>query len=86
MNARVRLPDGPPDEAILSADEAELLFGRTTVGAAKISPAEADKLRLLVDSARIRLAYTDDRHFAVSLSSIRTLPHQIEAFYMKMLP
>jgi SNF2 family DNA or RNA helicase len=32
------------------------------------------------------LAYTHDRHFAVSLSGIRTLPHQIEAVYMKMLP
>jgi hypothetical protein len=27
---RVRLPDGSPDEAILSADEAELLFGQAT--------------------------------------------------------
>ena len=48
--------------------------------------ANADQLRLLVESARIRLAYTHDRHFAVSLSGIRTLPHQIEAVYMKMLP
>lgn len=39
-----------------------------------------------MESARIRLAYSHDRHFAVSLSGIRTLPHQIEAVYMKMLP
>ena len=45
---RVRLPDGSPDEAILSADEAEGLFEQTTTGAVKIPPAEADKLRLLV--------------------------------------
>jgi hypothetical protein len=63
---RVRLPDGTPDEAILSADEAELLFGQTAIGgAAQVSPAEANKLRLLIESARIRLAYTHDRHFAV---------------------
>jgi hypothetical protein len=83
---RVRLPDGSPDEAILSADEAELLFGQATTAGVKVTPAEADKLRQLVESARIRLAYTHDRHFAVSLSGIRTLPHQIEAVYMKMLP
>jgi hypothetical protein len=83
---RVRLPDGTPDEAILSADEAELLFGQTFSGTAQVAPAEAEKLRLLIESARIRLAYTHDRHFAVSLSGIRTLPHQIEAVYMKMLP
>ena len=53
---------------------------------AAIHPADAEKLRLLVESARIRLAYAHDRQFAVSLSGIRTLPHQIEAVYMKMLP
>jgi len=47
---------------------------------------DGEKLRLLVESARIRLAYTHDRQFAVSLSCIRTLSHQIEAVYMKMLP
>jgi len=30
--------------------------------------------QLLVESARIRLAYAHDRQFAVSLSGIRTLP------------
>jgi superfamily II DNA or RNA helicase len=39
-----------------------------------------------VESARVRLAYAYDRQFAVSLSGIRTLPHQIEAVYLKMLP
>jgi hypothetical protein len=50
---RVRLPDGSPDEAILSADEAELLFGQATIAGTKVAPAETDKLRLLVESARI---------------------------------
>ena len=68
---RVRLSDGSPDEAILSADEAELLFGQMAAKVAKIAPAEVEKLRLLVESARIRLAYTHDRHFAVSLSGTR---------------
>jgi hypothetical protein len=65
---RVRLPDGSPDEAILSADEAEGLFGQTTTGTVKIAPAEADELRLLVESARIRLAYT---HIGTSRSACR---------------
>jgi hypothetical protein len=86
FECRIRLPDGTPDEAILSADEARLLFRQATTGSAQVTPADADKLRLLIESSRIRLAYTHDRHFAVSLSGIRTLPHQIEAVYMKMLP
>jgi superfamily II DNA or RNA helicase len=47
---------------------------------------DAEKLRLLIESTRIRLAYAHDQQFAVSLSGIRTLPHQIEAVYQAMLP
>lgn len=83
---RVRLPDGAPDEAILSPAEAELVFGKPLAAPASIRPADPERLRLLVESARIRLAYAHDRHFAVSLSGIRTLPHQIEAVYIRMLP
>lgn len=83
---RVRLADGTPDEAILSLEEGAVLAGQSAVTPTAIQPAEAEKLRLLVESARIRLAYAHDRQFAVSLSGIRTLPHQIEAVYMKMLP
>lgn len=83
---RVRLADGTPDEAILSLEEGAALVGQAVVIPTAIRPADAEKLRLLVESARIRLAYAHDRQFAVSLSGIRTLPHQIEAVYMKMLP
>jgi len=83
---RVRLADGTPDEAILSLEEGAALVGQAVVAPTVVHPAEAEKLRLLVESARIRLAYAHDRQFAVSLSGIRTLPHQIEAVYMKMLP
>ncbi len=86
FECRVRLPDGSPDEAILSQDEAAVLLGQPLATAAKIHPIDSEKARLLVESARIRLAYAHDRHFAVSLSGIRTLPHQIEAVYLKMLP
>jgi hypothetical protein len=83
---RVRLSDGTPDEAIITADEAAGLMGQKIETSTLIHPAEAEKIRLLVESTRIRLAYAHDRQFAVSLSGIRTLPHQIEAVYMKMLP
>ena len=82
---RVRLATGHLDETILSASEvAELLDHKPEVASA--APVDAERLRPLVESARIRLAYTYDKHFAVSLSGIRALPHQIEAVYLKMSP
>src|SRR5262245_14638301 len=82
---RVRLPDGSLEELILSRDETTALSGESGV-TAKGRLVDANDLQLLVESARIRLAYVHDRQFAVSLSGIRTLPHQIEAVYQKMLP
>ena len=66
--------------------EAAALVGSPPDTDSKTPLANADHLRLLVESARIRLAYAHDRQFAVSLSGIRSLPHQIEAVYMRMLP
>lgn len=83
---RVRLADGSPDEAILSAEEAQRAFGELVSDVVAAPPSDPERLRLLIESARIRLAYTHDKQFAVSLSGIRTLPHQIEAVYLKMLP
>jgi len=83
---RVRLSDGTPDEAILSREESAAIFGQQTEFPTSVRPVDAESIRLLVESARIRLAYAHDRHFAVSLSGIRTLPHQIEAVYIRMLP
>jgi SNF2 family DNA or RNA helicase len=83
---RVRLPDGTLEEAVISPAEAATALGADKTAPATLRPADAEKLRLLVESARIRLAYAHDRQFAVSLSGIRTLPHQIEAVYQAMLP
>ena len=85
---RVRLPDGALEEAVVSPEEAAAVFaaGQGAQETAAARPADPEKLRLLIESARIRLAYAHDRQFAVSLSGIRTLPHQIEAVYRKMLP
>jgi len=73
----VRLADGTPDEAILSREEADTLLGHRADTPTSVAPVDAEKFRLLIESARIRLAYAYDKHFAVSLSGIRTLPHQI---------
>ena len=84
---RVRLPDGALEEAVISPDEAAAIVGTASTVEKKLpQTADAGRLRLLVESARIRLAYAYDHQFAVSLSGIRTLPHQIEAVYLKMLP
>ncbi len=83
---RVRLSDGALEEAVISAEEAAELFGAPPISDESAQPADAGRVRLLVESARIRLAHAYDRQFAVSLSGIRTLPHQIEAVYLKMLP
>jgi SNF2 family DNA or RNA helicase len=83
---RVRLPDGLLEEAVISATEAASILGAEREVSESAKPVDAEKLRLLVESSRIRLAYAHDRQFAVSLSGIRTLPHQIEAVYQAMLP
>ena len=83
---RVRLPDGTLEEAVISPAEAATVFGAEQKAPALMKLADAERLRLLVESARIRLAYAHDRQFAVSLSGIRALPHQIEAVYQAMLP
>lgn len=86
FECRVRLPDGTLEEAVVSLEEASHIGDEDPETTNAISPVDADKLRLLVESARIRLAYSYDRQFAVSISGIRTLPHQIEAVYQAMLP
>ena len=86
LECRVRLSSGVLDETVISDEEAQGLIAGEGAEAPTAVPANADQLRLLVESTRIRLAYTHDPHFAVSLSGIRTLPHQIEAVYLKMLP
>jgi SNF2 family DNA or RNA helicase len=46
----------------------------------------ADNLFLLVESTRIRLAFAHDPYFAVSLSGVEALPHQLETVYEQMVP
>lgn len=65
---RVRLPNGHLEEAVLTQEEIEALLGHVNRVKEPSRPVDPEKLRLLVESARIRLAYSHDRQFAVSLS------------------
>ncbi|HZD71556.1 MAG TPA: helicase, partial [Actinomycetes bacterium] len=80
---RVRTTAGVPDETTLTGAELSEALERATSTAAIIP---ARDLFRWVESHRIRLAYAHDPYFAVSLSGIRGLPHQIEAVYRHLLP
>ena len=86
FECRVRLHDGTLDEAVITERKPPPSPAAPRTPTARRPLANADHIRLLIESARIRLAYAHDRQFAVSLSGIRTLPHQIEAVYIRMLP
>src|SRR5262249_13579328 len=76
----------PPEGPSRRGEGAAGFCGRRAGPRPSASPADAESTPLRVEPARTRLAYAHDRHFAVSLSGIRTLPHQIEAVYLRMLP
>ena len=81
---RVRTEDGRLDETFLEAGEIE--NGAIEPVGERTQLASGDDLFDLVEARRIELAYTHDPNFAVSLSGIRGLPHQIAAVYRHMLP
>ncbi len=79
----VRRTDGLLEEIVVADKEIEEI---QIIQEKIYKPVNANSLALLVESHRIRYAYSYDPYFAVSLSGIQTLPHQIEALYSKMLP
>jgi len=56
-----------------------------TRGAVLTFAASPTHFRLAIEARRIRLAHEYDPHFAVSVSQIDPLPHQLEAVYHYML-
>jgi len=80
---RVRKADGHLEEVVITDKEIEKI---EVISEEKNIPVPAHHLMLLVESHRIKYAYSYDPYFAVSLSGIQPLPHQIEAVYGKMLP
>ena len=80
---RVRRPDGGMEDATLEVAELE-----EALSAASGSSAERVSGRAVFDAleaVRIRLVYAYDPYFAVSLSGVRALPHQLEAVYDRRL-
>jgi superfamily II DNA or RNA helicase len=81
---RVRTAAGTLDELPIPSDVLEQALATTDGASARLVPAQ--DLFLLAEAARIRLAYAFDPYFAVSLSGIDALPHQLEVVYERMLP
>lgn len=82
--AQVRRPDGGLEDVTLEVGDLEEALARTGTTTAHLL-AGRDVFHVL-ESARIRLAFHYDPYFAVSLSGVRALPHQLEAVYEKLLP
>jgi superfamily II DNA or RNA helicase len=70
---------------LLDAAEFEANVRVTPRGAVPTFSANPKHFRLAIEAQRIRLAYEYDPHFAVSVSQIDPLPHQLEAVYHCML-
>jgi superfamily II DNA or RNA helicase len=80
---KVRDSSGRPDETQITGDELERALAEQGAVAALT---DARDLFRWVEGQRIKLSFAHDPLFAVSLSGVRGLPHQIEAVYRHMLP
>src|SRR6266566_604243 len=86
ISLTVRTRDGQTDQIIVPAAELASALDHT------LQPQDGSELAnpldffLLVEAARIRLAYSFDPFFAVSMSGVQALPHQLQAVYVRMLP
>lgn len=81
---RVRTGQGSLDEVPVPTSVVE--EGLRSSREATTELVDSDDLFLLTESTRIRLAYAFDPFFAVSMSGVDALPHQLEAVYERMLP
>ncbi len=81
---RVRNQQGELRDAYLTTAEAEEILVSQEQGTEP--PVDASQFFLFIESARIKTAFDYDPHFAVSLSGVRPLPHQLEAVYEQILP
>jgi hypothetical protein len=64
FECRVRSTDGRLEETILSYEEACTITGAAPSSAPSAASVDAERLRLLIESARIHLADVHDRQFA----------------------
>ncbi|MEH1798448.1 MAG: helicase-related protein [Nostoc sp.] len=80
----VRTQEGELREAILSNLEIEEILASQEQKS--VATVDANAFFLFIESVRIKTAFAYDPHFAVSLSGVRLLPHQLEAVYERILP
>src|SRR2546426_8045593 len=86
ISLTVRTRDGQTDQIIVPAVDLAVLLDQTLQQQAGSELANPLDFFLLVEAARIRLAYSFDPFFAVSMSGVQALPHQLQAVYERMLP
>lgn len=80
----VRTQQGDLKEAFVEIAQLDEVLATQPQTAANL--VDANQFFLFIESARIQLAFAYDPHFAVSLSGVRPLPHQLEAVYERILP
>jgi len=86
ISLTVRTRDGQTDQIIVPAVDLAILLDQILQQQAGSELANPLDFFLLVEAARIRLAYSFDPFFAVSMSGVQALPHQLQAVYERMLP
>src|SRR6266702_3408327 len=82
----VRTRDGRTEQVIVQATELSAGHEQAVLESAGGALANPQDFFLLIEAARIRLAYSFDPFFAVSMSGVQALPHQLQAVYERMLP
>jgi superfamily II DNA or RNA helicase len=86
VSLSVRTRDGQTDQTIVPASDLANALNQATQQSTSSTLADPRDFFLLVEAARIRLAYSFDPFFAVSMSGVQALPHQLQAVYERMLP
>jgi hypothetical protein len=86
ISLTVRTRDGQTDQIIVPAADLAAALDQTLQQQTSSELANPLDFFLLVEAARIRLAYSFDPFFAVSMSGVQALPHQLQAVYERMLP
>ena len=81
---KIRANDGSLKDAQLSYSDVEKILLEDPIFA--VPQVEANTFFLFIESLRIKTAFNYDPHFAVSMSGVRPLPHQLEAVYQHILP
>jgi hypothetical protein len=85
VSLSVRTRDGQTIRTIVPASQLAAALDQAT-GHDIYTLANPYDFFLLVEAARIRLAYSFDPFFAVSMSGVQALPHQLQAVYERLLP